>query len=158
MKTLILGLGNPLITDDSIGLRVAAEVKSRLANRIDVEVAEDFCGGLRLMERMEGYDRAIIVDAILSGAPAGTIHRLRPGDMPTQKSTSSHDVNLTTALALGRQAGLHLPREEDIALVAIEAVEVHTFSDQCTPDVAAALPGAVEEVLRALDEMDAAAG
>ena len=76
MKTLILGLGNPLVTDDSVGLRVAEELKPLLADRTDVEVSEDYWGGLRLMERMIGFDRAIVIDAIQTGAPPGTIHLL----------------------------------------------------------------------------------
>ena len=66
MPTLIIGLGNPLVTDDSVGLRVAAELRSRLAGRADVEVTEDYWGGLRLMEQMVGYDCAIVIDAICS--------------------------------------------------------------------------------------------
>ena len=76
MKTLVIGLGNPLVTDDSVGLRVAAELKTRLAGRPDVEVGEDYWGGLRLMERLVGSDRAIVIDAICTGAPPGTIHCL----------------------------------------------------------------------------------
>jgi hydrogenase maturation protease len=150
MRTLILGLGNPLVTDDSVGLRVAAELKERLSGRTDVEVGEDYWGGLRLMERMAGYDRAIVIDAIQTGAAPGTIHRLAVGDIPTQRSASSHDVNLPTALALGRQAGVHLPAEGNILLVGIEAEDILTFGEHCTPAVAAAVPRAVEEVLRAL--------
>jgi hydrogenase maturation protease len=150
MTTLILGLGNPLVTDDSIGLRVAAELKERLAGRPDIEVGEDYWGGLRLMERMAGYDRVIVIDAIQTGAAPGTIHRLAVGDIPTQRSASSHDVNLPTALALGRQAGLKLPEDQDILLVGIEAADILTFGEHCTPAVAAAVPLAVEEVLQAL--------
>ncbi len=83
MKTLILGLGNPLVSDDSVGLRVADELKMRLAGRADVEVSEDYWGGLRLMERMIGFDRAVVVDAIQTGAPPGTIHLLAADGMPT---------------------------------------------------------------------------
>ena len=79
MKTLVLGLGNPLVSDDSVGLRVAAELKPLLADRPDVDVDEDYWGGLRLMERMVGYRRAIVIDAICTGAEPGTIHRLTPG-------------------------------------------------------------------------------
>ena len=68
MKTLILGLGNPLVTDDSVGLRVVEQLKPLLADRADVEVSEDYWGGLRLMERMIGFERAIVVDAIQTGA------------------------------------------------------------------------------------------
>ncbi|NLY02508.1 MAG: hydrogenase maturation protease [Rhodopirellula sp.] len=149
-KTLILGLGNPLVTDDSVGLRVAAELKQILEGREDVEVDEDFWGGLRLMERMVGYDRAIVIDAIQTGASPGTIHYLAVDSAPTQRSASAHDVNLPTALALGRQAGVHLPLDESILLVAIEADDILTFGEQCTPAVEDAIPSAVRGVLDVL--------
>jgi hydrogenase maturation protease len=151
MKTLVLGLGNPLVTDDGVGLRVAAEIARQVAGRADVEVGEDYWGGLRLMERLVGYDRAIVIDAVVSGAPPGTIHRLSPGSIPTQRSASAHDVTLPTALALGRQSGMPLPPDEQILLVGIEAQDVLTFGEQCTPAVQAAVPRAVREVLEALD-------
>jgi hydrogenase maturation protease len=150
MKTLILGLGNPIVTDDSVGLRVIEELQSRLAGRTDVEVSEDYWGGLRLMERMIGFDRAIVVDAIQTGGPPGTIHRLTPDGIPTQRSASAHDMNLATALEFGRQAGMHLPPNDGIRLVGVEAEDILTFSEQCTPAVQAAIPQAVEAVLETL--------
>jgi hydrogenase maturation protease len=151
MKTLVLGLGNPLVSDDSVGLRVAAMLKQLLADRTDIDVDEDYWGGLRLMERMAGYDRAVVIDAICTGAAPGTIHRLKPDSIPTQRSASAHDVNLPTALAFGRQHGVELPGDEDILLVGIEAEDVLTFSEKCTPAVQAAVRRAVDDVLEALD-------
>ena len=151
MKTLVIGLGNPLVSDDSVGLRVAAELKNLLADRPDVEVGEDYWGGMRLMERMIDFDRAIVVDAICTGAAPGTIHSLGPDDIPTQKSASAHDVNLPTALEFGRRAGAHLPENCNVRLVGIEAQDILTFSEQCTPDVEAAIPVAVGKVMQILD-------
>jgi len=151
MKTLVLGLGNPLVSDDSVGLRVAAALKPLLADRPDVEVSEDHWGGLRLMERMIGFDRAIIIDAICTGAAPGTLHQLTTGDIATQRSASAHDVNLPTALAFGRQAGVNLPSDERVFLVGIEAADILTFSEELTPAVEAAIPQAVEVVLRTLE-------
>jgi hydrogenase maturation protease len=152
MKTLILGLGNPLVTDDSVGLRVSDVLKEKLRDREDVEVSEDYWGGLRLMERLIGYRRAIIIDAVCSGASPGTIHRLSPDSIATQRSASAHDVNLPTALEFGRQAGMDLPRNEDILLVGIEAEDILNFGERCTPAVEAAIPRAVETVLELLSE------
>ena len=153
MKTLVIGLGNPLVTDDSVGLRVVEQLRGELAERSDVTVDEDYWGGLRLMERMIGFDRVIVVDAICTGAAPGTIHRLKTSDIPTQRSASAHDVNLPTALAFGRQAEVALPRDEHIVLIGIEAEDVINFSETCTPAVAAAVPVAVQEVLEALDSL-----
>jgi hydrogenase maturation protease len=151
MPTLVIGLGNPVLCDDSVGLRVADELRARLVDRPDIEVTEDGRGGLRLMERMVGYQRVVVIDAIVTGAPPGTIHRLTPGDIPTQRSASAHDVNLPTALEFGRQAGLQLPANEQILLVGIEAVDILNFGETCTPAVAASIPRAVDEVLALLD-------
>ena len=150
MKTLILGLGNPLLKDDGVGLRVAEELQGRLNSRGDTEVGLDYWGGLRLMERMIGYDRAVIIDAIVSGKPPGTIQTLHPGDIPTQRSASAHDVNLPTALQLGRQADAHLPEDEEILLIGIEAADVQTFNEQLSPEVEAVVPDVIELVLKAI--------
>jgi hydrogenase maturation protease len=150
MKTLIIGLGNPLLRDDSVGLRIVQKLKGILSERPDIEIVEDYWGGLRLMEQMVGYDRAIIVDAICTDAPSGTIHLLSPNDIPTQRSASAHDVNLPTALEFGRKAGAHLPATENILLVGIEASDVQTFQESLSPEVEAVLPQVVEQILSEL--------
>jgi hydrogenase maturation protease len=103
------------------------------------------------MERMIGYDRAIIIDAIRTDAEPGTIHLLSPNDIPTQRSSSAHDVNLPTALKLGRQAGAQLPPPSEILIIGVEVADVQTFDETLTPEVEIALPQAVEAVLTALD-------
>ena len=154
MKTLVLALGNWIVADDSVGLHVAARLRELLADRDDVDVGEDYWGGLRLMERMEGYDRAIVIDAIVTGAAPGTIHHLTPDAIPTQRSSSAHDMNLPTALQFGRQAGVNLPDNRDILLVGIEAQDILTFTEECTPAVAASIPKAVEEVLKLVGDRE----
>jgi hydrogenase maturation protease len=150
MKTLVLGLGNPLLRDDSVGLRVVQELRGRPEVPPDVEISEDYWGGLRLMERMVGYDRVIVVDAMRSGEAPGSIRRLGPDSVPTQRSASTHDVNLPTALRLGRMAGAALPADEGILLIGIEAADVETFSEQLTPEVQRAIPEAVALILSEL--------
>lgn len=153
MRTLVLGLGNPLVTDDSIGLRVVEQLKPLLADRPDVEVSEDYWGGLRLMERMIGFDRAIVIDAIRTGDPPGTIHRLTAEGIATQRSASAHDVNLATALEFGRQAGAQVPENRHVQLVAVEVEDILTFGETCTPAVEAAIPKAIAAVLETLSGM-----
>jgi hydrogenase maturation protease len=149
-RTLIIGLGNSLLRDDAVGLRVARQVRAALSGREDIEVAEEACGGLRLMERMIGFDRAILIDAIRSGRPPGTVLTLDPRDMRTQHSASSHDVNLPTALALGRRTGARLPADDRLSVIAIEAEDVETFGEEMTAAVEAAVPSAAARVLTVL--------
>lgn len=146
MRTLVLGLGNPILGDDAIGLRVAEAVRSSLPHDTAIEVDTDCWGGLRLMERLVGYELAVIVDATCTGDhPPGTILRLGPDDMPTQRTASAHDVTLPTALRLAAEMGLPMPRE--IVIWGIEAQNVLDFAEELSPAVAAAIPAAVRAVL-----------
>ncbi len=154
MRTLVLGLGNPILGDDAVGLRVARGVKARLPEGSQLDVDEDTWGGLRLMERLIGYDRAIIVDAIQTGSAPGSLRWLPPGGIPTQRTASAHDVNLPTALSLGRQASAQLPDDAHIHILAVEAASVDRFGEELSPEVERAVPRAVEEILTLLDQED----
>jgi hydrogenase maturation protease len=148
-KTLILGLGNSLLSDDGVGLTVATELKNRL-NESDITVMETSAAGLSLLDLLVGYDKAIIIDAIqtLDGKP-GQIYRLAPEAFDTTRRTiSPHDVNFTTALEFGKKVGLPLPQE--IVIFAIEVSDVSTFSEEYTPQVKQAIPTCVGMVLQEL--------
>src|SRR4051794_24494827 len=92
MTTGIIGVGNPVLSDDGVGLQVARELRRRLSGRPDVTVLERCAGGLRLMESMAGYGRAVLIDAMESGAAAGSIHELDEAALPLSRNIhSSHD-------------------------------------------------------------------
>ncbi|MFC1932786.1 hydrogenase maturation protease [Chloroflexota bacterium] len=150
MKTLVLGLGNPILTDDGVGPQVAKELEGRLDQR-EVTVMETSLGGLSLLDLLTGYDKAIIIDAIQTvGGKVGQIYRLEPEAFnATRHAASPHDVNFATALELGNKLGLALPRQIDI--LAIEVADVTTFSDECTPDVECAIPICAEIVIQELN-------
>lgn len=148
MKTLVLGLGNPILTDDGIGIYVVRAVAAQWSGE-GVDFEEANVGGLRLLEVIAGYDRLILVDAIQTpdGAP-GQIYRLASDDLRAPlHAGSTHDLSFQGALAWGRQMGMALPPPEGISILAIEAEEVLTFGETLTPAVAAALPRAAAAVL-----------
>jgi len=154
-STVIIGLGNPVLADDSVGLRIVAELRRRLAGRSGVTTLELYSGGMWLMEAMAGHERAIVIDAMVSGGVAGAIYRLSLDDLPqTRTADSTHDASLPVALELGHAAGLQLPR--DVRIWAVEAADVETFSVRLTPEVERAVPQVVERVLQDLDEAGAA--
>lgn len=149
-KTLVVGLGNPILGDDGVGWRVAEAVK---AARPSLDVSCLSLGGLSLMEQLIGYRRAVIIDAIQTGTGStGKIYIMNLDELPNHSAghtTAVHDTSLQTALSLGRQMGAALP--VDIQVVAIEAEQVYDFSEELTPAVAAAIPKAVTAVLDLLD-------
>ena len=146
LKTLILGLGNPILCDDGVGPAVARELEKKLSPQ-EATVLEASLGGLNLLDLVVGYERVIIIDAIKTGGGrAGQIHRLKPEAITTSRYTASpHDVNLVTALELGKRLKLAMPSKIDI--FAIEVADTERFSEECTPEVAAAIPVCVEMIL-----------
>ena len=149
MKTLVLGLGNPILTDDGVGPRVAKELEGRVDQQ-EVTVEETSMAGLSLLDLLADYDRAIIVDAIQTvGGKPGQIYRLNPEALDiTRHAASPHDVNFATALELGKRLGLTLPRQID--MFAIEVADASTFSEECTPEVREAIPVCVEMIIQEL--------
>jgi hydrogenase maturation protease len=151
MKTLVLGLGNPILTDDGVGVLVAEEVRRNLPVDTPIDIKEVSVGGLSLMESMIGYDRVILIDAFqnANGHP-GTVHKMNLQDLidisPTQHSASPHDASLVTALEAGQRLGFHLPKE--ITIFAIEVDNIEEFCDQPTPSVAAVIPHVTDSVLK----------
>ena len=151
MKTLILGLGNPILSDDGVGFRVAEELKGRLNKQV-ITVMEASAAGLDLLDLLAGYNRAIIIDAIKTKeGKVGQVYRLEPGEFETtQHAATPHDVNFATALELGKRLGLALPQQ--IIIFAIEVENVSSFSEECTPKVRDAIPVCVEMVIEELNE------
>ncbi len=148
MKTLVIGLGNPILGDDGVGWRVAEQVRTHVADP-GVEVDCLAGGGLSLMERLVGYDQAILVDAISTGQAApGQVSCFGLDQLldPTAGHLSSaHDTSLQTALQLGARLGMPLPGR--VMVVAIESQHVYEFSEELTPPVAAAVPEAVRRIV-----------
>jgi hydrogenase maturation protease len=149
MKALVLGIGNPILSDDGVGIRVAHEVAENL-NDPEIAVSETSAAGLSLLDSMLGYDKVIIIDAIQTKeGKAGQIYRMQPEDFCTVKRVSSpHQINLVTALELGKMLNLAMPRE--VSVFAVEAKDIATFGEECTPEVEKAIPEAVKMVLENL--------
>lgn len=151
MRTIIIGLGNPLLSDDSLGIRAAALLRQRLGDDERIEVVEAYTGGLDLMELMVGYERAVVVDAVTSRRhPPGTLVELDLDDLlTTRNTTSTHDSSLAVAIETGRLLGLPLPGS--IYFFGIETAQAHDFGELLTEPVRRSLPHLVERVLTRLE-------
>jgi len=146
MRSLILGLGNPILGDDAVGLHIARAVADSRGGSEGLMIAEEESGGLALVEQLAGFDRVLLVDAIQTGAPPGTLHRLAVGSMPTQRTATAHGINLRMALEVGRRSGMSLPPDSAITILGIEAADVLTFSDTLSQEVLLAIPAAIRAV------------
>ena len=151
MSTIIIGIGNPVLSDDSVGIKVAHLLGHALRDRPDVATAELWAGGLRLMEALKGHEQAIIIDAIVTeGGMPGSVYTLKPSDLRQSRNTcSAHDACFPEALELGAMLGMSLPQQ--ITIWAIEAGDVETFGEKLTREVERAVPTVVEGVMRQIE-------
>lgn len=163
-KTLVVGLGNPILGDDGVGWKIAEEVKAHLPSprlrllspngrgdggeESTVEVDCLSLGGLSLMERVLGYERVVLVDSMETGQfPVGSVRSFPLDSLPDPMaghSASAHDTSLITALKTAESLGADIPEQVDV--VAVEAQNVYDFSEELSPPVAAAVPEAVQVV------------
>lgn len=149
-STLVLGMGNPILSDDAVGVRLALDLHRALCSRTDLDfVPECSVGGLNLLDYIVDYQRVIVLDAIHTrGGIPGDLYRFDATSLRrTAHLCNIHDANFATALALGRQLGLQLPHDEDIHIFAIEVLDDRTFSHDLSPPLARAYPACRDTAL-----------
>lgn len=145
-RTLVLGIGSPIVSDDAIGFRIVDRLRTMALEDVDLEEAS--ISGLDLIELMLDYHLVIVADAIVTTNYApGTVMVLREESFhATIHGTNPHEVNVGTALELGRKLEPErMPKE--IFFVAVEVNDVWTVGDTMTPEVEDALPEAVQTVV-----------
>ena len=129
---ILVGLGNPIMSDDGIGLVVSRRVHRRLAG-YDLDLA---CGaGLHVMDAILGYNRAIIIDSMVTGSvPAGSVVRIDPGrGMETRRAGHSHGVGFFEAIEIAKACDAPLP--EEILVYGIEVKDPFTIGEQISEGI-----------------------
>lgn len=146
MTTLILGLGNTIMTDDGIGPKVIDRLRLDGELPAAITLLDGGTLGLDLLPHLEGVERLIIVDAVETGAPPGTLVRLAGEDVPVALETklSPHQMGLKDLLAVARLMDC-LPPEVVLVGVQPGCLELGT---ELTPAVAAQLPELARMVCR----------
>lgn len=144
-RVLILGLGNTILTDDGVGIYAARRAREILestagtAETAGIDVKEAELAGFGLLDLLDGYTHAVIVDAVhgTDRAPGEIV----PLEMESFKSathlSAGHEIDLPTAVELARQMEQDVP--EEIAIIGVQIADDLTLSEECTPEVKAAI-------------------
>jgi len=151
MKTIVIGLGNPILGDDGVGWKVAEEVRQQLPAESSVDVRFLSLGGISLMEHLIGYECAILIDAITSDEEIGSVSvsdLKEISDYSAFHIASAHDASLQEALKLGKSIGATLPTE--VKVVGIATNHIYDFSETLSPAVAGAVSKATRIVINML--------
>jgi hydrogenase maturation protease len=144
-KTLVIGLGNDILTDDGIGPQLVRDIAKKITRTNLVFNTASF-GGLETMEYIRGYKKVIFIDAIrtVNGQP-GDVYYFTPSDFQETSNLSSlHDINFLTALKMGNFLEMDIP--SDIHIVAIEIIEDRVFNDSFSPVIAEKYPEILKKV------------
>jgi hydrogenase maturation protease len=145
----MLGIGNLIMSDDGVGVRVVQRLSEGYSFPPEVEILDGGTLGLDLLPLLEGLDRLLIVDAMETGGPPGTIVRLTGDEIPLAFETrlSAHQMGLKDLLAVSRLLGNPLP---EMVLLGVQP-ECIELGMELSPPVAAVLDTLVEMVLRELE-------
>ncbi len=148
-RTLVLALGNDLLGDDGVGLEAARQVAGQVDATVDVvETGE---AGLALLEMLEGYARALLIDSVVTGRyPPGTILEFSPDDFRRVVAPSPHYAGLPEVLEMARRLELDFPYE--IRILAMEVLNPYEFLLGFSEPVHENLPRFVQRALQILGE------
>lgn len=137
----VLGLGNEILGDDALGIRVAREAEARFGK--EVEVVSSSQAGFHVMDELLGVSRLLVVDCIQTGAAKpGTVYVLDEHAIRPAPCVSSHSLGIFEVLAVARRLGLPVPAE--CVILAVEAADCTTVGGSMHPDVEAAIPVVLE--------------
>jgi hydrogenase maturation protease len=142
LKTLILGIGNPILCDDGVGLRIASELDGFFN---DVEVCTTNMIDLNLLDMLADYDKIFIIDAIQTGASTiGTVKKLPLGE-GSLHLFSSHGIHLFEILQLGRDLGYKIPKI--CGIYGIEIGDGSVFGTKLSPELSSKKADIVREII-----------
>jgi hydrogenase maturation protease len=152
MKTLVLGMGNPILSDDGVGLLVARALEGEVPG-VDVVTTEMV--GLNVLDMLIGYDTVFLIDAATTkNGAVGDVHQLNEGS-GSLHLFSSHGVNFPDLLQLGKEFGYKMP--EVAAIYGIEISEEAFFGEGLSSELAAKLDGIIRtirgQIMAILDNM-----
>jgi hydrogenase maturation protease len=149
-RTLVLGLGNILLRDEGVGVRVVEELQGRYDFPDEVVVLDGGTLGLDLLPYVEAADRLLVIDALDLGAKPGTVARLRDEEIPAFLSpkVSPHQMGLVDLLAAAHLSGA-LPEELVLWGVQPEAMNVGL---DLSPTITAQVETLVANVLTELEQ------
>ncbi len=151
-RVLLLGLGNDILTDDAVGLRVVQELQRQLAGHDAIDIRGTTEMGLALLDFITGYRAVVIVDSIQTGKAApGFLHELDASALNQLTGRTPHFLGVSETLALGTRLGLPMP--DQVRIFAIEVEDPFTLGTAMTPALQAAMPGIVGRISAAVRAM-----
>lgn len=150
MKAVVLGVGNIILADEGVGVRVIEALERDYRMHPGVEVIDAGTSGMEMLEDMSDLDFLVVVDAIAAGQPPGELVQLRGAEVPVffRRNLSPHGIGLSDVLASLEFLGSE-PKETVILGVQPASLDLST---ELTPTIAARVPELVAQVVDELTQ------
>ena len=148
-KTVILGVGNLLLSDEGVGVHVINKMMD-MHFPPDIELSEGGVDGLRLMNLVVGVDRLIVIDAVKGGGSPGSIYKFRPEEFVTRTDTSKLSVHQVGILEVIRLSGL-VGKLPETTIIGVEPKSIE-MGMELTPKIQSKVPRIIELVLDELKD------
>lgn len=145
-RTLILGLGNSVLSDDAVGIHTVRFLHDE-AEAAGIDTCEAEVAGFALLDLLAGYETVVVVDAVrVPDIALGEIVVMdATTDIPSLHLVAAHQIDLPSALALGAELGVDLPKV--VRVVGVQIENDREFGERCGPLVEAAIPAAARMAL-----------
>jgi hydrogenase maturation protease len=155
MDTLVLGIGNTLLTDEGVGVHAVQYLKEHYTDLPDTEYLDGGTLSFTLAIPVEQADRLIVIDATQLNDEPGTVRTFIGAEMDTflnkQTKRSVHEVGLIDLVNIARLTE-QLPHKR--ALIGIQP-EIIDWGEHPSPAVQAAIPVAVRKTVALIEEWNA---
>ena len=145
---LVLGLGNDLLKDDAVGIRVAEKLQGSFPGEVEVRSTSSF--GLALLDELIDREKVLVIDSYVPQEFVGSeIQECNLDEVGDSQSTSPHFVGLGGIREIMRKLGLGFPSK--VHILAIPVSDPITFSYQMSPAVTALVDGAAARARRIVE-------
>jgi len=118
--TVVVGLGNPLMSDEGIGIYILRKLMAKSEHSDNVHFVELGSSVVNVIHAIAGRQKAVLIDCALMERPAGTIRRFSPDEVSSTKALthlSLHEGDLLAALELSRRLGEY---PQDVVIFGIQ--------------------------------------
>jgi hydrogenase maturation protease len=150
-KIIILGIGNILLKDEGVGVRVVEKLKSDFKFPSNIELIDGGTAGFGLIDLLEGAEHLIILDAVQGNDEPGSIYRFKFEDMPPNisKKFSPHQIGIIETLTLKKMLG----KIPDTTIIAIQPKDCINWGTELTPEIENKIPNIVNLVIDELKNL-----
>jgi hydrogenase maturation protease len=145
--TLVLGLGNILLRDEGVGVRVV-QAMEQMPLPPGVEVLDGGTAGLDLLDALADRQKVVVIDALDGDMAPGTVLRLTPDELVPrhEPGVSLHDLGLVETLALARQLNVSPP---EVVIIGVEPHDVECGLE-LSPEAERLMPRIIDLVMTEL--------